>query len=130
MATDNSRTVILLTDGRSNIGVDVNKAISYSNKNNVQVFTIGVGTIEGGSPAGLNVSLKLDDELLSNIAEYTNAKYNYAADKEAIKDAYNDIILISERKISLNMTITLILLALFFSFIDWMLMNTKYKRIP
>lgn len=130
LSGENSKTIILLTDGRSNIGVSTSQAITYVNENNVQVFTIGIGTAEGGSPDGLNVTLRLDEALLQKIAKLTEGNYTYAQNKEEIKEAYNKIINIQKRKISLNMTFFLMILTLIFSFLDWLLMNTKYKRIP
>jgi Ca-activated chloride channel homolog len=130
LSGDRSKTIILLTDGRSNVGVGTARAVDYVNSNNIQVFTIGIGTLEGGSPQGINVSLKLDEELLQKIAELTEAEYIFAKSQEEISDAYKKIITLTKKKISINMTIALMFLALVASFIDWVFMNTKYKRIP
>ncbi len=130
LSGDNARTIVLLTDGRSNIGLGLSEAIDYANRNNIQVFTIGIGTPEGGSPAGLNVSLKLDEETLKRISQLTDAEYIYAANKEEITEAYRSIILAKKKKISVDLTVTLMFLAPLFSFLDWMLMNTRYRRIP
>ena len=41
------KVVILLTDGRSNLGIGINSSINYANENNVIVHAIGIGTEEG-----------------------------------------------------------------------------------
>ena len=130
LSGENAKTVILLTDGRSNIGVGAARAIDYANKNNIQVFTIGIGTPEGGTIKGTNVSLKLDEDLLKRIAALTEAEYIYAKTQEEIVQAYKEITTQTKKKFSIDLTVTLMFLALIGSFIDWMLMNTKYRRIP
>ena len=130
LSGDNARSVILLTDGRSNIGMGIARAIDYANENNIQAFTIGIGTKEGGAPEGLDISLKLDEESLERISQLTEGEYIYAQNKDEIIDAYKKIISSTKKKILVNLTVALMFLALMFSFIDWMLLNTKYKRIP
>ena len=130
MSQHNAKTVILLTDGKSNIGVGINRALDYVNENNIQVFTIGVGTMEGGSPDGLNISLKLDEGVLKTIAESTEGEYIHAGSKQEIVNAYKGIITSSKRKITIDLTVVLMFLALIASFVDWTLINTKYRRIP
>ncbi|MBS3135938.1 VWA domain-containing protein [Candidatus Woesearchaeota archaeon] len=126
----NPKTVILITDGRSNIGVGTARAIEYANENTIQVFTIGIGTEEGGSPLGINVSLRLDEDVLRTVAEMTEGQYVKAESSEAIKKAYSSIIESTERKYTTNMTIPFLFLIFVGSVIDWVLMNTKYRRIP
>jgi len=126
----NAKTIIVLTDGRSNIGVSVETAINYVNDNNMQIFTIGIGTLEGGSPSGMNLTLSLDDELLRQIAESTSGRYVYAKNTYEIVDAYKNVVSLTEKKTSFDLTISLLVLAFLLSFVDWLLLNTRYKRIP
>src|SRR3989344_2338176 len=130
LSTERPKTVILLTDGRSNIGVGASRAIDYANENSVQVYTIGIATLEGGAPEGINVTLTLDEGLLRSVAEQTGAAYLPARNKDEITDSYKSILTSSTRKLRINLTTTLMFLALLASFIDWVLLNTKYKRIP
>ncbi len=130
MSSDHSKTIILMTDGKSNIGVSVPRAIDYINQNEIQIFTMGIGTEEGGSPDGVNVTLKLDQELLERVATLTSGKYFHITDTEEMKQAYLSIIKETKRKITINLTVALMFLALSTSFFDWVLLNTKYRRIP
>jgi len=123
--------VILITDGRSNIGMQTFEAVNYANENHVSVFTIGIGTEEGGLLEGTeSVVLSLDEDMLKEIAERTNAKYYRAKTVEELNKAYKEIANVSAQKVSLNLTIPLVLIALTISLLDWFLLNTKYKRIP
>ncbi|MFW6311189.1 MAG: VWA domain-containing protein, partial [Nanoarchaeota archaeon] len=46
--SDKGKSVILLTDGQSNVGPSIIDATSYAKNNQVVVHTMGIGTKEGG----------------------------------------------------------------------------------
>tara|TARA_Y100000031_G_scaffold150817_1_gene190868 strand:- start:1019 stop:1954 length:936 start_codon:yes stop_codon:yes gene_type:complete len=127
---DKAKVVILITDGRSNVGVPIQQAIDYANSNYITVHTIGIGTEEGGILPETDIVLKLDEEELKSIAASTNGVYYRAADKEALEKTYDEIISSTEEKISVNLSIPFMLLALILLFLDWGLINTKYGIIP
>jgi len=128
---EKENAVILLTDGRSNVGLQPFEAVNYANDNHVSVYTIGVGTEAGGLLEGTeHVVLTLDETTLKEIASRTNAQYFKAETVEELKDAYKEIANVSVQKISLELTMPLILIALLASLIDWFLINTKHRRIP
>ena len=102
----------------------------YANKNNLNIYTIGIGTEEGGSPKGVNVTLTLDEETLKIIANETDGKYYKAESNEELKNVYKEIAYSTEKRLSLDLTIYLMLLALLTIFLDWGLVSTKYRRIP
>lgn len=130
LLSEKGRVIILLTDGRSNVGMSPLQAVEYTNENNVNIYTIGIGTEEGGMPQGINVTLTLDEETLKIIANETNGKYYRAKSKEEISNAYKEIAYASKRKLSVDLTPYLMLLALLTVFLDWGLVSTKYRRIP
>lgn len=128
---EKGNAVILLTDGRSNIGVQPFEAVNYANDNHISVYTIGIGTEEGGILEGTeSVVLTLDEPTLKDIASRTNAEYYRAKTVEELKDAYKEIANVSLQRISLNLTIPLVLIALITSLMDWFLVNTRHRRIP
>ncbi|MDP7323043.1 MAG: hypothetical protein QF729_03810, partial [Candidatus Woesearchaeota archaeon] len=96
----------------------------------VTVHTIGIGTEEGGTIPETDVISKLYEEELKKIASSTNGNYYRATDKEILEKAYGEIVSSTERKISFNLTIPLMLLALISLFLDWGLVNTRYGIIP
>ena len=131
LESDNPRTVIILTDGRGNIGTPLVQAVNYANSNGVAVSTIGIGTDQGGqfNIGGALTSL-LDEYTLMTISNATEGKYYKADSQEALKEAYRNILDIDEKKIRNNISILLIVIALVLLFLEWSLVNTKYKTIP
>jgi len=125
---EKSRSIILLTDGRSNVG-NVEKAIDYARDNHVVIYTIGIGTEEGGKFAGEAIS-KLDEESLELISFNTGGRYFGADDEASLKNAYQEIANIGENKISLDLTVLFMMLTLMLLFFEWILINTKYKVFP
>lgn len=128
---EKENAAILLTDGRSNIGLQPFEAINYANDNHVSIYTIGIGTEAGGLLEGTeHVVLTLDEPTLREIASRTNANYYRAENVEELNKAYEEIADVSVQRISLELTMPLILVALLASLTDWFLVNTRYKRIP
>ncbi|MEO7176371.1 MAG: VWA domain-containing protein [Saprospiraceae bacterium] len=81
---ENDKTCIVYSDGESP-DADMNAAIDMIEQSHMQVFTIGVGTTQGGpipTPEGYlqdedgkTVVTKLDDAVLKDIAEASGGKY-------------------------------------------------------
>ena len=106
----------------------LDEAIDYANIREVTVYTIGIGTSEGSDFFG--VPLVLDEETLSYIAANSGGKYYKAENVEQLNNAYNEIAKVTERKISNNLSMTFIVLALMLLLYEWILINTKYRTIP
>ena len=126
--SDKGKAIILITDGQSNIGISLDEAVNYANLRNVIVHTIGIGTPEGSSFFG--TILVLDEESLIYIAEHSGGKYFRAENFEELESAYNQIVNLTERKISQNLNMSFIFLALLLLLYEWILINTKYRTIP
>ena len=102
-APDRSKVVLLLTDGENNKGlIDPRTAAAAATAYGVKVYTIGVGT-EGEAPIPTGRSLgggfryevlpvKIDEELLQEIADRTGGRYFRAKDSEALKDRFRDMV--------------------------------------
>lgn len=132
MNSGKPKVVIVLTDGRSNLGIGVNTAINYANNNNVIVNTIGVGTEEGyfvdiGEQIG---PLGVNTEELEKIATSTGGKFYHPQSNEELDNVYNEIALSKKTKVSIDLTLFLLLFILAMLVIEWVLINTKYKVIP
>ncbi|MCW5589388.1 MAG: VWA domain-containing protein [Legionellales bacterium] len=93
----NSRMIILLTDGASNIGeVEPLQAAELAAAQQVKIYTIGIGsehleipTLFG--PQEINPSLTLDTETLQKIADITHGQFFRARDTQALKNIYQKI---------------------------------------
>lgn len=92
-----SRVMILLTDGHNNAGkVDPIVAAKAADALGVRIYTIGVGSKDGGGRGGLlglfrRQGSDLDEPMLRDIASQTQARYFRAADTEALKEVYATI---------------------------------------
>lgn len=92
-----SKVIILLTDGMpSSNDIDYKQAISIANKIGVKIYTIGIGSPEGGlfqHPFfGLHrASCPLNKPLLEDIALLTGGKFFEAKKPQDLKTIYNTI---------------------------------------
>ncbi|MEK6835775.1 MAG: VWA domain-containing protein [Nanoarchaeota archaeon] len=130
LQSNRSRAVILLTDGQSNTGSNIEDAIEYANLKLTSIYTIGIGTEEGGVLPETDIVLKLDEETLKIISLSTEGAYFKAADKESLKQAYQKIASVTESRIGRNLTLPFMLIALILLIGEWVMFNTKYRTIP
>lgn len=97
-----SKVIILLTDGVNNAGqVKPIDAAKIAKTFGVRVYTIGVGTTgKAKSPVRILpdgsylfdwVDVKIDEEVLTEIAEMTDARYYRATSKEKLREIYKEI---------------------------------------
>jgi hypothetical protein len=95
----------------------------------VTVHTIGIGTKEGGTfiQGGLS---QLAEEELKNIAEKTNGKYFLADSSENLQLAFREIAEINTENVPLDLSAVLIFFALSLMFVEWGLVNTKFRTLP
>lgn len=126
----NPRVIVLLTDGQSTVGVPVEEAIDYANKNKVIIHTIGIGTTAGGSFVKSDLLSRLDEDTLKSIAEESGGTYYRAENEAALRNAFIDISALAEEKISLRLATGLVMIALILLFIEWGMINTKYRALP
>lgn len=95
-----SKVVILLTDGVNNSGsVSPLTAGEIAKEFNVRVYTIGVGS-EGTAPYPVRTAfgiqyrdqeVKIDEDVLQELASMTGGKYFRATDNEKLRQIYNEI---------------------------------------
>lgn len=123
-----SRNIILLTDGRSNIGISSETAIAYAIDNHIVVDTIGIGSQEAKKD---ELDLGVDEEALKEIAFLTLGDYYHVETTEDLNNVYSNLInteTIGKNPVDLTFILLLIALALFIS--DWLMGQTIYRRIP
>jgi Ca-activated chloride channel family protein len=90
------KVIILLSDGASNAGVITPaEAISFAKANNIQVFTVGLGTtgktLLGYDFFGNPQYAELDENTLKSIAEKTDGKYFRSVDTKTLSEIYKNI---------------------------------------
>jgi Ca-activated chloride channel homolog len=85
--------IILLTDGQRTTGPDPLMVAKMAADRGVRVYTVGVGTKEGGVIAfeGWSVHVKLDEETLKTISTMTQGEYFYAGTATDLKKVYQTL---------------------------------------
>ena len=107
-----SKVVILLTDGENNSGsITPLMAAEAAAALGIKIHTIGVGT-KGTAPMPaidawgrktfVQAPVKIDEKLLSQIADMTGGNYYRATDKESLADIYDRINSMEKTKIDVE----------------------------
>ncbi len=106
-----SKVIILLTDGINNMGsVDPLTAAEMAKLFGIRIYTIGVGSM-GQAPYPVQtpfgkqyqmVDVKIDDQLLQQMATLTNGKYYRATNNQKLKEIYTEIDQLEKSKIDVT----------------------------
>lgn len=106
---EKNKAIILLSDGQINVG-SVNEAIDYAKFNEVLVHTIGIGTVVGGNVSyGMS---KLDENSLKSLAYNTNGRYFNAENKEEMARSFSQLIGVTKKLGSIDLSFYLIILSI------------------
>jgi Ca-activated chloride channel family protein len=131
------RVIILITDGVASVSLydenPVEKAIRYAQDKHVVIHTIGVGThtSDGFIPTVTNAAAQLDEKNLQTIAQSTGGLYAWAQDDAQLRAAYGAIVSDGSTGFTgLSLHYGLLFLALLALFVEWGLINTRYRLLP
>jgi len=107
-----SKVIILLTDGVNNMGdLSPLAATEFAVEYGIRVYTIGIGK-NGMAPYPFqtrfgiqyqNVEVKIDEEVLQQIAEATGGKYFRATDNERLREIYKEIDSLEKTQLEVRM---------------------------
>jgi Ca-activated chloride channel family protein len=97
-----SKVMVLMTDGENNRGrIDPRTAAQAAERVGIRIYTIGIGTHgEARTPIGTGVGgrlryqtlpVRIDEELLQDVAETTGGRYFRATDAEALSRIFQQI---------------------------------------
>ncbi len=120
------KSIILLTDGQINTGT-IDSALRYAD--DITIYTIGIGTEEGGEFLE-GATSKIDEDALQLIANYTHGKYYHVESKEELEKVYSEIVNLKKGEIELNLTNICLIIAILLIILDWILINTRYRTLP
>ncbi|MGZ8228598.1 MAG: VWA domain-containing protein [Burkholderiales bacterium] len=90
----NSAAIVLLSDGRRTTGPDPLDAAKMAADRGVRVFTVGLGTPQGGMAGfegGWSIYMRFDEETLRAIADVTRAEYFAAGSATELKKVYKTL---------------------------------------
>ncbi|MPQ46417.1 VWA domain-containing protein [Marinifilum sp. N1E240] len=141
-----SKVVILLTDGVNNQGdIAPVTAAELASTFGIRVYTVGIGTM-GEAPYPVqtafgismrNMPVKIDEDVLREIAEMTGGQYFRATDNNKLKAIYAEIDKLEKSKIEVRQYSTkseeFLLFALFGAFLlllEIALRNSILRNIP
>lgn len=134
-----NKTIILITDGRNNVGVPLNQTIETLKSNHIKVYTIGIG----GNISKMNITIpsemkeknatvaefpNLDENTLKYIANQTGGQYFRVTDVQSFRDALKSTI--KQKRVTIQPTFYLLLSACIVLLIEWSLEVTKYRILP
>jgi len=106
-----SRVVILLTDGENNRGeVAPMTAAEIAKTFGIRVYTVGVGSVGTApypvqTPFGIelrDMEVKIDEELLTQIASITGGQYFRATSNKKLEEIYKEIDALEKSKIDVQ----------------------------
>ena len=88
-----SAAIILLSDGRRTTGPDPMEAAKMAADRGVRVFTVGLGSAQGGMAGfeGWSMYMRFDEEALKAIAEATRGSYFSASTAAELKKVYAEL---------------------------------------
>ncbi len=95
-----SKVIILMTDGINNMGeISPLVAAEFAKKYGIRVYTIGIGRngmapYPFQTPFGIqyeNVEVKIDEQILTKIANNTGGKYFRATNNNSLREIYKEI---------------------------------------
>ena len=141
-----SKIIILLTDGQNNRGeIDPLTAAQAATPLSVKIYTIGVGS-EGMAPYPVqtpfgvryqNMEVKIDEELLKQVASITGGKYFRATDADKLREIYRIIdqmekteIEVKEYRSYTELFLPYALAALGLLTLELLLISTRLRKIP
>ena len=142
-----SKVVILLTDGRNNRGeLDPVTAARVAKSFDIRIYTIGAGKRgEALYPVDdpifgkryVRLPVQIDEDVLQEIAGITGGKYFRATNKQSLEKIYAEIGELEKTKIEVKhytrykeLFVNYLLLALGLDFVEIVLANTKFRKIP
>jgi Ca-activated chloride channel family protein len=130
--SQNNRTVILITDGVNNRGIDLNDSIEYAQDNRVKVNAIGIGSQqnesfeEPGNESRISYP-NLDTEGLERISSETGGNFTTVTSESGLRDA---LLSVERSTVQTDFSDPLILLALLLFLGEWALGTTRYDILP
>jgi Ca-activated chloride channel family protein len=133
-----NQSIIIITDGRNNVGRNITDALATIKERNTTVYAIGIGSkveTETTIPAnlvGLNATAakfpNLDEGMLQLIANSTKGQYFIIDDEGSFKNAFETGLDYTKVKSEQDKIIVLALCVILL--IDWALEITKVRVVP
>ena len=136
-----SKLVTLITDGVNNAGeIDPITVATAAESLGIKLYTIGVGTSEplaSSSLGEVSQESPLDEEMLQEIADITNARFYRATDTEGLRNIYAEINALEKSEVEILLFARyrellgwLLVPALTLLAMDFILSYTIFRKVP
>ena len=91
--SNGSVAIILLSDGESNFGPDLEEAGKLASERGVRIYTVGIGTKAGEtlSVEGWSMRVRLNEDALKKLATATGGDYFQAANAGDLTKVYRQL---------------------------------------
>lgn len=125
---EEAKTIILISDGQANLNT-LQDIIEYSNKYDVIIHSLGIGTRGGGTDESGGV-FKISEDTLKTIAHNTGGQYYDIKNVDDFYYSLNDIVNAAEKRAVYDISLYLMISALILFIINFVLINTRYRILP
>ena len=135
---ERNKTIILITDGRNNIGVNVSEGLKSLKKEKIKIIAIGIG---GNQEAEMTVPAELvgknataaefpglDEKTLKYLVNETDGKYFQITNAESFKAAFESGV--ETQKVPTQYNTYLLFAACAVLLLEWAFEITKYRPLP
>ena len=85
------RVVVLITDGVNNTGTDPMQAAQRLGAQHIPVYTVGIGTENGGLIPGTNEEATIDEDALRGYAQASGGAYARVESATELRDALSTL---------------------------------------
>jgi Ca-activated chloride channel family protein len=138
LGSDKGKAILLITDGSNTVSAfienSIQNSIDYAAHNHVIIHAIGIGSETGPIgylPEYYNISAVYNENTLMQISNQTHGFYFKAVDNADLGKVYAEISAAAEKSlIPLKLSYGLMLIALLLLFVEWGLVNTRFRKIP
>lgn len=137
-SSDRNKTIILITDGRNNIGVNMTEGLRSLKRENIKIIVLGIGGSDNNQInippelSGFNVTAPeapdLDEETLKYLANETGGKYFRITDPNSFKKAFESGVEV--QKMPKDVREYILLAAVGILILEWGFEITRFRPLP
>lgn len=128
-----STAIVLLSDGQGNMGPDLMAMAKLAALHKVRIYTVGVGTPEGAvvQAQGRSMRVRLEEDVLRQVANETQGEYFRATSAEALNKVYDQLghRFRFEKRAVTEVTGAMTVLGMLLTLIGFLLALQRYGRI-
>jgi Ca-activated chloride channel family protein len=138
ITNERGRVMILISDGSNTVDAfnmrALDSALQYTMDNQIIINTIGIGSNTGPIgylPEYYNITAVYDSEQLKHIANVSEGKFYDGNNMTSFSSAFTEILVDTQSTyVKKDIRPILLLIGLLALFLEWGLLNTRYRKLP